>query len=252
MTTWGGMAGIGLGRLLGREHASTPKSVVVAPRLLKRSLTRLYHYNCCCCCVLCCVLCVVCCCWLCVVVGCVLLVVACCVLLCIVVYCCALLCIVVHCCVLLCIVVCCCVLCCCCCCVFLLKQKHRCAHFSMSSDSDEEPNLKHLPVVRNKGHVNTCPELLCLDRHSTDTCRSSSRIACSWNSTLRSKEPTRETTPAIADGAGIGPRLPARRPSERHRMPMTWARLQLMTEVQQSPRQLSLHPRVCTATTARA
>ena len=36
---------IGLGRLLGEEHASTPQSGVEAPRLLKRSLPRLY---CCC------------------------------------------------------------------------------------------------------------------------------------------------------------------------------------------------------------
>ena len=46
LTTQGGTAGIGLGRLLGREHASTPQSGVEAPRLLKRSLPRLY---CCCC-----------------------------------------------------------------------------------------------------------------------------------------------------------------------------------------------------------
>ena len=46
LTTWGGIAGIGLGRLLGGEHASTPQSGVEAPRLLKRSLTRLYY--CCC------------------------------------------------------------------------------------------------------------------------------------------------------------------------------------------------------------
>ena len=38
-----GIAGIGLGRLLGREHASTPQSGVEAPRLLKRSLPRLYY-----------------------------------------------------------------------------------------------------------------------------------------------------------------------------------------------------------------
>ena len=36
-----------MGRLLGREHASTPQSGVEAPRLLKRSLQRLYY--CCCC-----------------------------------------------------------------------------------------------------------------------------------------------------------------------------------------------------------
>ena len=41
----GRIAGIGLGRLLRREHASTPQSGVEAPRLLKRSLPRLY---CCC------------------------------------------------------------------------------------------------------------------------------------------------------------------------------------------------------------
>ena len=40
MTT---QAGIGLGRLLGGEHASTPQSGVEAPRLLKRSLPRLYY-----------------------------------------------------------------------------------------------------------------------------------------------------------------------------------------------------------------
>ena len=40
-TTQGGMAGIGLGRLLGREHASTPQSGVEAPRLLKRSLLQI-------------------------------------------------------------------------------------------------------------------------------------------------------------------------------------------------------------------
>ena len=42
LTTQGGIAGIGLGRLLEREHASTPQSGVEAPRLLKRSLPRLY------------------------------------------------------------------------------------------------------------------------------------------------------------------------------------------------------------------
>ena len=36
-----------MGRLLGGEHASTPQSGVEAPRLLKRSLPRLYF--CCCC-----------------------------------------------------------------------------------------------------------------------------------------------------------------------------------------------------------
>ena len=46
LTTLGGIAGIGLGRLLGGEHVSTPQSGVEAPRLLKRSLSRLY---CCCC-----------------------------------------------------------------------------------------------------------------------------------------------------------------------------------------------------------
>ena len=48
MTTLGGTAGIGLGRLLGREHASTHHSGLEAPRLLKQNLTRLY-YSCCCC-----------------------------------------------------------------------------------------------------------------------------------------------------------------------------------------------------------
>ena len=43
MTTKGGIAGIWLGRLHGREHASTPQSGVEAPRLLKRSLPRLYY-----------------------------------------------------------------------------------------------------------------------------------------------------------------------------------------------------------------
>ena len=38
--------------MLGGEHASTPQSGVEAPRLLKRSLPRLYYccYCCCCCC----------------------------------------------------------------------------------------------------------------------------------------------------------------------------------------------------------
>ena len=56
LTTYGGIGGIGLGHLPGREHASTPQSGVEAPRLLKRSLSRL-HYYCCCCCVVvfCCV-----------------------------------------------------------------------------------------------------------------------------------------------------------------------------------------------------
>ena len=40
LTTKGGIAGIGLGRLLGGKHASTPQSGVEAPRLLKRSLSR--------------------------------------------------------------------------------------------------------------------------------------------------------------------------------------------------------------------
>ena len=35
LTTQSGMAGIGLGHLLGREHDSTPQSGVEAPRLLK-------------------------------------------------------------------------------------------------------------------------------------------------------------------------------------------------------------------------
>ena len=43
LTTSGGIAGIGLGRLLGGEHASTPQSGVEAPRLLKRSLPRWYY-----------------------------------------------------------------------------------------------------------------------------------------------------------------------------------------------------------------
>ena len=50
-----------------------------------------------------------------------------------------------------------------------------CAHFSMSSDSDEEPKLRHLPGVRNNGHVNTCPELLCLDRHKHLSCTTRAR-----------------------------------------------------------------------------
>ena len=48
LTTEGGTAGIGLGHLLGREHDSTPQSGLEAPRLLKRSLRRLYYYCCCC------------------------------------------------------------------------------------------------------------------------------------------------------------------------------------------------------------
>ena len=87
-----GLAGIGLGHLLGREHDSTPQSGVEAPRLLKRSLSRLY---CCCFVVLlfCCVL--LCCC--------VVVLLCCCVV------------------VLLCVVVCycCCCCCCCCCCVLM-------------------------------------------------------------------------------------------------------------------------------------
>ena len=67
------------------------QSGVEAPRLLKRSLPRLYY--CCCvvvvllfgCCVVCCVLCVLCCC--CVLLLCVVVVRCCCVLLCVVVLC---------------------------------------------------------------------------------------------------------------------------------------------------------------------
>ena len=47
LMTWSGIAGIGLGHLLGREHDSTPQSGVKAPRLFKRSSPRLH---CCCCC----------------------------------------------------------------------------------------------------------------------------------------------------------------------------------------------------------
>ena len=43
LTTWCGIAGIGLGHLRRREHDSTPQSGVEAPRLLKRSLPRLYY-----------------------------------------------------------------------------------------------------------------------------------------------------------------------------------------------------------------
>ena len=43
LATQDGTAGMGLGRLLGEEHASTPQSGVEAPRLLKRSLSRLYY-----------------------------------------------------------------------------------------------------------------------------------------------------------------------------------------------------------------
>ena len=53
LTTWGGTAGIRLGRLHGGGHDSTPQSGVEAPRLLKRSLPRLYY--CCCGCCGCCV-----------------------------------------------------------------------------------------------------------------------------------------------------------------------------------------------------
>ena len=41
LATWCGLAGIGLGHLLWREHGSTPQSGMEAPRLLKRSLSRL-------------------------------------------------------------------------------------------------------------------------------------------------------------------------------------------------------------------
>ena len=51
LLTWSGIAGIRLGHLLGREDDSTPQSGVEAPRLLKRSLSRLYL--CCCCLVVC-------------------------------------------------------------------------------------------------------------------------------------------------------------------------------------------------------
>ena len=37
-----GIAGIGLGHLLGREHDSTPQSGVETHRLLERNLSRLY------------------------------------------------------------------------------------------------------------------------------------------------------------------------------------------------------------------
>ena len=43
LTTQGGIAWIGLGRQLGREHDSTLQSGVEAPRLFKRSLARLYY-----------------------------------------------------------------------------------------------------------------------------------------------------------------------------------------------------------------
>ena len=33
LKTWGGISGIGLGRLFGGEHASTPQSGVEAPRM---------------------------------------------------------------------------------------------------------------------------------------------------------------------------------------------------------------------------
>ena len=39
LATFGGIAGIGLGNILGREHDSTPQSGVEAPRLSKRSLS---------------------------------------------------------------------------------------------------------------------------------------------------------------------------------------------------------------------
>ena len=42
---------VGLGHQLGREHDSTPQSGVEAPRLSKRSLSRLFCFCCCCCCV---------------------------------------------------------------------------------------------------------------------------------------------------------------------------------------------------------
>ena len=48
-----------MGRLLGGEHDSTPQSGMEAPRLLKRSLPRLYY--CCMLYVVCCMLYVVCC-----------------------------------------------------------------------------------------------------------------------------------------------------------------------------------------------
>ena len=43
LATRGGIARIGLGHPLGREHGSTHQSGVGAPRLLKRSLSRLYY-----------------------------------------------------------------------------------------------------------------------------------------------------------------------------------------------------------------
>ena len=42
LTTQGGETGIGMGHLLGREHDSSPQSEVEAPRLLKRSFSRLF------------------------------------------------------------------------------------------------------------------------------------------------------------------------------------------------------------------
>ena len=47
LTTWSGVAGIGYGHLLGREHDSTPQSGVEAPLLIKRSLSSLYYCGCC-------------------------------------------------------------------------------------------------------------------------------------------------------------------------------------------------------------
>ena len=49
LTTWSGIAGIGLGHTHGREHDSTHQSGVGALRLFKRALPRLYY---CCWCVL--------------------------------------------------------------------------------------------------------------------------------------------------------------------------------------------------------
>ena len=43
LTPLGGIAGIGLGRLFGGEHDSTPQSGVQVPRLLQRSLSGLYY-----------------------------------------------------------------------------------------------------------------------------------------------------------------------------------------------------------------
>ena len=44
LTTWGGIAGIGLGRLLGREHDSTPHNGVEDPRLLKTELLQIVFF----------------------------------------------------------------------------------------------------------------------------------------------------------------------------------------------------------------